>query len=80
MDNFVPLSLECVLKRSVYAFTLNYKNRILCLLKFKLVFNSVISFVVQGQVLLHVNKYFCSVKNYTHIQPWLHAVNLTFLV
>lgn len=78
MDNFVPLSLECVLKLSVYAITLNYKNRILCLLKFKLVFNSVISFVVQGQVVLQVNKYFCSAKNYTHFQPWLHAVNLTF--
>jgi hypothetical protein len=78
MDNFVLPSLECVLKPSVYAITLNYKNRILCLLKFKLVFNSVISFMVQGQVLLQVNKYFCSVKNFTHFQTWLHAVNLTF--
>lgn len=58
MDNFVPLSLECVLKLSVYAITLTYKNRILCQLKFKLVFNSVISFVAQSQVLLQVNKYF----------------------
>jgi len=78
MDNFVPPPLECVLKLSVYAITLNYKNRILCLLKFKLVFNSVISFVVQGQVLLQVNKYFCSVKNYTQFQPWLHAIYFTF--
>jgi len=26
MDNFVPPSLECVLKLSVYATTLNYKT------------------------------------------------------
>lgn len=80
MDNFVPPSLEYALKLSVYAITLNYKNRIPCLLKFKLVFNSVISFVVQGQVMLQVNKYFCSAKYYAHFQPWLHTVNLIFQV